>query len=62
MTTRQKVIIELEVDVEDDPTHDTDGDAAYVVGEILDAGSLQDDINEHCYDAATMKVISAVVK
>lgn len=56
---REKVIIELEVDVADDGEEDA---AAYVVGEVLDDGDFQDTINNHCFDAADMTVVSAVVK
>ena len=50
-----KVIIELDVE-------GTEEDAAYVVGEILDSGVLQDSINDHEYDAGGLRVKSAVCR
>jgi len=37
-------------------------DAAYVVGEALDAGHLQDAINEHDCEAGPLRVVSATVE
>lgn len=50
-----KIIIELEIDGDAD-------DAAYVAGEILDEGILQDAINFHEFDASELHVESAVVR
>lgn len=36
-------------------------DATYVVDEILDSGLLQDEINEHSYDAGELCVLSATI-
>lgn len=50
-----KILIELEIDEQ------TPGDARFVVDSILDAGVLQDAINDHDSDAGPLRVVSAII-
>lgn len=59
---REKLIIELEIDVDDGEMADDVADSYDVVDDILDDGILQDAINNHESDAPSMTVVSAIVK
>jgi hypothetical protein len=48
---RIRIVLEIEGD---------QADALTVIGELLDAGIMQDDINDHEFDAGQLRVVSAV--
>jgi hypothetical protein len=50
-----KITIELEIDGNPD-------EALYVVSELLDAGQLQDAINDHDFDVGKVQVVSALAR
>lgn len=59
---REKLIIELEIEVDDGEMADDVADSYDVVEDILDDGIFQEAINNHESDAPAMTVVSAVLK